>query len=87
MPTDMLWLDYMEKQYANRKNQSKESARILERLKALEGDPDAFFKMGGILGKPRDGFSWDELREYPCDTNSYITVLSPAEYLDSCKEE
>lgn len=56
-------LDYMEQQYANRQNQSKENVRILLRLKELEGDPDAFFKMGGILGKPREGFSWDELRE------------------------
>lgn len=56
-------LDYMEQQYADHQEQLKENARILAHLKALEGEPDAFFKMGGILGKPRDGFSWDELRE------------------------
>ncbi len=27
------------------------------------------------------------ISDYPCDTNSGVTVLSPAEYLDSCKEE
>lgn len=36
---------------------------IIENLKALEGDPDAFFKMAGILGKPTPGFSWEGFRE------------------------
>ena len=36
---------------------------MLERLEALKNDPDGFFKMGGILGKPKEPFSWDELRE------------------------
>ena len=36
---------------------------IMEKLKSLDGDPDAFFKMKGILGKPKAGFSWETLRE------------------------
>jgi len=34
-----------------------------KRIKALEGDPEGFFKLSGILGKPQQGFSWDSLRE------------------------
>lgn len=40
-----------------------ESKRFLERLEALKNDSEGFFKMGGILGKVKDDFSWDELRE------------------------
>ena len=36
---------------------------LTKRLKELEGDPEALFKMSGILGKPQTGFSWEELRE------------------------
>ena len=36
---------------------------LTKRLKELEGDPEALFKMSGILGKPQAGFSWEELRE------------------------
>ena len=43
-----------------KKNSSAED--LIKRLKEIEGDPEAFFKMGGILGKPQAGFSWDELR-------------------------
>lgn len=55
-------LEYAE-QFAHQQEQERENALILTRLKALEGDSDAFFKMTGILGKPRASFSWDELRE------------------------
>lgn len=33
------------------------------RIKGLDGDPDGFFKLGGILGRPQPEFSWDSLRE------------------------
>ena len=55
-------LEYAER-FAHQQEQERENTLILARLKALEGDPDAFFKMTGILGKPRASFSWDELRE------------------------
>ena len=38
---------------------------LTKRLKELEGDPEALYKMSGILGKPQAGFSWEELREEP----------------------
>ena len=34
-----------------------------KRIKALDGDPEGFFKLSGILGKPQPDFSWDSLRE------------------------
>ena len=37
--------------------------KVIDRVKELEGDPEALFKMSGILGKPQAGFSWDKLRE------------------------
>ena len=40
-----------------------ETLRLVERLDSLKDDPDAFFKMGGILGRPKGNFSWEELRE------------------------
>lgn len=40
-----------------------ESKKFLERRELLKNDPEGFFKMGGILGKISDDFSWDELRE------------------------
>jgi len=36
---------------------------LLQRLESLKDDPEGFFKMGGILGKPKGSFSWEELRE------------------------
>ena len=44
---------------------------LTKRLKELEGDPDALFKMSGILGKPQAGFSWDELREEAINSHDY----------------
>jgi hypothetical protein len=54
--------EYAEQyELAVKKNSSAED--LIRRLKEIEGDPEAFFKMGGILGKPQADFSWDELRD------------------------
>ena len=54
--------DYAEEQESQK---VKEAATLnfVERLDSLKDDPDAFFKMGGILGRPSGSFSWEELRE------------------------
>lgn len=40
-----------------------ETLKLVERLDSLKDDSDAFFKMGGILGRPKGNFSWEELHE------------------------
>ena len=37
--------------------------RILEKLEAIGDGPEGFIKLGGILGRQRANFSWEELRE------------------------
>ena len=67
----MLWIEKKKKkamiEYAeeveSKELKKQEAQKLLERLEALKNDPDGFFKMGGILGKPKEPFSWDELRE------------------------
>ena len=66
-----LWMEKVLKQvledYAEelecRKVKESESQLLLQRLESLKDDPEGFFKMGGILGKPKGSFSWEELRE------------------------
>ena len=36
---------------------------FLKMISELKDDPEGFFKLGGILGKPRTDFSWKELRD------------------------
>ena len=36
---------------------------LIQKLEALKEDPEGFFKMGGILGKSKEHFSWEHLRE------------------------
>ena len=36
---------------------------LIQKLEALKEDPEGFFKMGGILGKSKENFSWEHLRE------------------------
>jgi hypothetical protein len=50
-------------QYEQMAGKNALAEALTKRLKELEGDPEALFKMSGILGKPQAGFSWDELRE------------------------
>lgn len=50
-------------QHEDWKKRARENAELLARLKELENDPDGLLKLGGILGKPKKGFSWEELRE------------------------
>ena len=40
-----------------------DSEELLRKLKALPNTPEGFLQLGGILGKTRKGFSWEELRE------------------------
>lgn len=50
------------------KNKAKEKKELLRRLEAVKGDPDGLFKLGGILGRPGNHFSWEQLRdEAVCD--------------------
>lgn len=39
------------------------AVELTERVAALKDDPKGFFKLGGVLGRPREGFSWEQLRE------------------------
>jgi len=50
-------------QYESQKEQETRAQVLLQKLDALKDDPEAFYKMAGILGKPKKDFSWDELRE------------------------
>lgn len=52
---------YLE-QMATQKDRSKEREQVLERVKELENS-SGLSMLGGILGKPHAGFSWDELRD------------------------
>ena len=54
--------EYAE-QYEQMAGKNALAEALTKRLRELEGDPEALFKMSGILGKPQAGFSWDELRE------------------------
>ncbi|MBR2196744.1 MAG: hypothetical protein IJ911_14170 [Salinivirgaceae bacterium] len=54
-------------EYTNRLEQQHlkktDSTHLMDELKRVEGDSDAFFKLGGILGSPANNFSWEQLRE------------------------
>ena len=50
------------KEKSNERDMALERERLLERVKQLENSP-GFSVLGGILGKPPAGFSWDELRD------------------------
>ncbi len=39
------------------------AVELTERVAALKDDPKGFFKLGGVLGRPREGGSWEQLRE------------------------
>ena len=54
--------EYAE-QYEQMAGKNALAETLTKRLKELEGDPEALYKMSGILGKPQAGFSWEELRE------------------------
>ena len=54
--------EYAE-QYEQMAGKNALAKALTKRLKELEDDPEALFKMSGILGKPQAGFSWEELRE------------------------
>lgn len=49
--------------YESKIKNASEAETLIKKLKELEGDPEALFKMSGILGKPKADFSWDKLRE------------------------
>ena len=53
----------MEEQQESAVEVNLDAADFLRRIKALDGDPLGFFKLGGILGKPKSVFSWDTLQE------------------------
>ncbi len=55
-------IEYAE-EVESKEMKKQETRKLIERLEALKNDPDGFFKMGGILGKPKEPFSWDEIRE------------------------
>ena len=55
-------VDYIN-QFKDASHERAEGDTIMAKLKAIEGDPDGFFKIAGILGRPRTGFSWEQLRE------------------------
>ena len=42
------------------KNKETEKKELLRRLEAVKGDSDGLFKLGGILGKPEENFSWEQ---------------------------
>ena len=54
--------DYAE-ELESQKVKEAETLNLIERLDSLKDDPEGFFKMGGILGRPSGNFSWEELRE------------------------
>ena len=55
------------KSYANelriQTSTKAEGERLLHKLADVKKSEHGFLQLGGILGKPRRGFSWDELRE------------------------
>ncbi len=53
----------MEQQQESAVEVNLDKEDFFRRIKALDGDPLGFFKLGGILGKPNPGFSWDKLRD------------------------
>ena len=59
------------------KNKAIEKKELLRRLEAVKDDSDGLFKLGGILGKPNDNFSWEQLRD-----EAPVQVLTPQQYLD-----
>lgn len=54
-------VSYIE-QMASQKDMALEREQVLARVKDLENS-SGLSMLGGILGKPHAGFSWDELRE------------------------
>lgn len=40
-----------------------ERERVLQAIHRIKADPDSSIDLSGILGKPHDGFSWEELRD------------------------
>jgi len=55
-------MDYAERLESSH-IRNRHSQELLRKLEELKDDPDAFFKMGGILGQPKAEESWNELRE------------------------
>ncbi len=54
-------------EYTNRHEQQRftknAGSHFMKELKKVDGDSNAFFKLGGILGTPADNFSWEQLRK------------------------
>ena len=55
-------VDYA-KQYEQASRQDQRRRNLLAKLKTVKNDPDGFFKLAGILGKPKSDFSWEQLRD------------------------
>lgn len=55
-------IEYTE-EFRGRRERESERTKVLQKLQMLKDNPNADIEMGGILGKPRKGFSWDKLRE------------------------
>jgi uncharacterized protein with von Willebrand factor type A (vWA) domain len=50
-------------QFEENLNIERKNKEFQRRLRELENDPDGFFKLAGILGKPSQSFSWEQLRD------------------------
>ena len=42
---------------------AERTKEFMARIEKLKNEPAGLLNLGGILGKPREDFSWDELRE------------------------
>ena len=54
--------DYVRKSKSE-ENRNVARNRVLQTIQILKADPEANVDLNGILGKPREDFSWEELRE------------------------
>lgn len=65
----LMWMqagmERMMREYAAqfKKKPAADGEALLKKLQALPDTPEGFLQLGGILGKTRKGFSWEELRE------------------------
>ena len=64
----LLWMQVqmekvMREYVAQFKSPEVDGQQLLSQLQALPDTSEGFLQLGGVLGKPSDTFSWEDLRE------------------------
>ena len=59
---DKAAIEYVQEHKRN-KARTAERERVLQTIHSIKANPGSMIDLSGILGTPREGFSWEELRD------------------------